>query len=691
MTPAHASAVALTCPPPYGERAGSLLARSWGLLEPQVHRSVRRFYATLSGRPEHRAILDRLTPAEYDDFTGRQGAHLRALLDPDADPCEMAERSRQVGRVHAMVGVELAAYVEAVRDYQRDLLDAVDASAAAQDRAPLRAVVTGRLDDDLHAVLLGYRDVDTDQSTTMMRVTRVIAEARTVTDLAHGVLDAMSGLDGITVGFFGRPDQDGRVQFEMGGGDGVDAFTGDAVTGSPPPVTSSRSEPNGRGPVGRAWRSGVIQRSDSYLTDPSTALWRSLGERYGWRSCVAVPLADEHGAPRAVLSFYSPWPGYFAHPTRTAMLEQVKDVGERALAVLESRPSLASGFSRYVERTAHVARLEAGEVEMLFQPVIDLPTGRLSKLEALARLVDGDRLVTPGEFLPAFGDDELVRLFEIGVDQSLSALRTWEAAGVTTDVSVNLPVISAQDDRYVTAVERALADSGIAPQRLTLELLETGHVDAELSRRRNVIDEFKDLGVRIAQDDLGSGYSSLLRLRHFPFDDVKIDKSLVRGTELAPRASLHFIQPITNIAHSLGLTVIVEGLETEGLIEAAVHLGVDAGQGFAIARPMRASAVLDWVAGYRLDVSPEHPRTSVGALAAHVAWEHRVTAVGRNPVRDQIIGIDNCPLTAYIAGCPERRLLTPSHEALHTAALSGRGGAVHRDTWQELAAMIGEG
>ena len=163
---------------------------------------------------------------------------------------------------------------------------------------------------------------------------------------------------------------------------------------------------------------------------------------------------------------------------------------------------------------------------------------------------------------------------------SLEALRRWDDAGLHTGVSVNLPVISAEDDRYSRLVSELLSTYDVAPGRLTLELLETGFADRSLHHRRRSLDHFTSLGVRLAQDDLGSGYSSLLRLRHFDFDDVKLDQSLLRGTDKSAGAALRFIKPINAIARSLGLSVVLEGLEDDGLIEVGVQLDVDQGQGY---------------------------------------------------------------------------------------------------------------
>jgi hypothetical protein len=229
----------------------------------------------------------------------------------------------------------------------------------------------------------------------------------------------------------------------------------------------------------------------------------------------------------------------------------------------------------------------------------------------------------------------------------------------------------------------------VEAKRLTLELLETGFVDREAGQQLRWLEEFKGLGVRLAQDDLGSGYSSLLRLRHFAFDDVKIDQSLVRGTELAPGAALHFIEPINDIAHSLGLSVVIEGLEDEGLVEAGVQLAVDEGQGYGIAHPMPADTVVAWSGSYRLDIDPLRPTTPVGALAAHVCWEHRITALGYHHFRGSVLDLGTCALSPYLDELGSTEAVE-AHQTVHGEAVVSRGSVAHRAAWDRLAALVAE-
>ena len=667
----------------------ALLDQASELLEPHAAEIVENFYTHAAERPGIAEVLARLTPSELADVKGAQVDHVCALVDSRLDLTDLHERGRAVGRIHTLAGVEMDLYVDSVADHRRGIVEVLSRHADVLDVAQANDLLNERFMRDLHGSLLGYRAMDSAQNRVMLEVVSAVSEARTVADLSQGIVDGLSQLDGMAVCIFARPDDSGWIQYETGAGEGFQDFISDVTAHGAPFITTARTTANGQGPLGRAWRSGNLQLCHSYQLDPTTVPWRGLTGRFGWRSSAAVPLVDRRGRSRALLALQSVFPGYFASEARVAMLEQVKRAAERALADLEERPTLTSGVSSYRARASHLAKLAAGEVQMLYQPVVSLPDGRLTKVEALARLRDGDRLISPAEFLPAFGDDALFELFRLGVRQSIEQLRGWEQQGLSTCVSINLPVVSTGDPRYVRLLAQMLEEYDVAPARLTLELLESGFVNHPLNRRGRFLDEFKDLGVRLSQDDLGSGYSSLLRLRHFAFDEVKIDQGLVRGTEMAPGAALHFIEPINDIAHGLGLDVVIEGLENDGLIEAAIQLGVDAGQGYGIARPMPADALLPWTRGYRLDLDPKQPRTAIGALAGHVAWEHRVAILGQHYPHESFRGSPACPLTGFLARNGTAAEATDAHERVHAAALeSSRGSGVHRAAWEHLAAVM---
>ncbi len=671
--------------PPESPASAELLGRVLDCLAPHLSRVVEDFYDRLARDHRVRAVVERLTEAQFEHLKGQQVEHLRLLLGPGLDPRVQLERSREVGTVHAMVGVDLDVYTAAVAEHRRGVLAAIEAYAGHLDVPTAQALVTERFIDDLHGALLGFRDIDAEQHRVMMRVLHAVTTAHTVSDLAQGLVDALGTLSGVVVVLFMRTDDGGRIQYEVGGGPGFDRARRETPWGEVSPVDALAASATGQGPIGVAWRSGDIDTCDSWQNDRRMHPWQEAAVQLGWRSSAAVPLRAGTGRTAALLSLQAERTGFFAFSLRQAFLEQVKQVAEQALGDLERQPSVASAVTNHHDREIHLRGLASGQVEMYFQPVIALPSGRLNRLEALARMHVGDRVVGPGEFLPTFGDDQLFDLFETGLHQALSAMRGWEAEGLRTDVSVNLPVVAVDDARYVRLVHDVLAGYAVDPGRLTLELLETGYVDAELRRRRHFLDDLKDLGVRLAQDDLGSGYSSLLRLRHFAFDDVKIDQSLVRGTELAPGAALHFIQPIRDIAHSQGLSVVIEGLEDDGLIEAAVALGVDEGQGYGIARPMPGGDVVAWERGWRLEVDPARPRTALGALAGHIAWERRVGALAGHPGSESLLGLESCTLTSYLRGCGDGEAAAAHAE---THARQGADPHGRRARWEHLAAVV---
>lgn len=684
-------------PSAYGPTAARLLARAAPLVETKVEEFIEHFYGSLASRRQVAEVLERLTPAEFAHLVERQRDHLRSLLDPHAEPERVVASGRQVGRVHSMVGVELDWYARAVGDYQEAVVASLQA-AGFDELGDVRTVVARRLLDDLTGALGGYRDVHAEQSEAIVEVARVVSAAGTVRDLAQGVLDTLSVLPGVRACLFGRPDAQGRFQFELGAGEGAAAFltSGPPTPAAPtdradtPPMTIGDQAVTGLGPAGRAWRSGRIECSLSYLTDPTTAPWHDLGRRYGLRSSAAVPLTDAEGRPRALLAVYASHPGYFSSAARTTFLRQLRQVVEQALVRLETSPVVASAVTSFADRTAHQARLHAGEVLLHYQPVVDLTSGRLIKLEALARLGTPGHEVPPAAFLPALGEEDLLLLFRHGLNQALPALRRWSGAGLQTGVSLNLPPTALSDERYLHAVADALARHRVEADRLTLELLETATVDVDGPRRARILKGLAALGVHLAEDDLGAGHSSLLRLRSMPFDEVKIDQQLVRGAEGDPRDALSFVQPITSLAHGRGIRVVVEGLESAGLIEAAAYLGADAGQGYGISRPMPEDRVLDWAREFRLDVDRLAPRTPLGALAAHLAWETRLSSFSpRHPLREHAVE-DPCLLSAHLAARTDgrRHPLQVAHQRLHSAAVHAPGSAGHLRAWAELSTAL---
>jgi EAL domain-containing protein (putative c-di-GMP-specific phosphodiesterase class I) len=279
--------------------------------------------------------------------------------------------------------------------------------------------------------------------------------------------------------------------------------------------------------------------------------------------------------------------------------------------------------------------LEDGAVKMLYQPIVDLRTGELDSVEALARLHDPQGgLIAPAAFLPAFGNAALLRLFQLGLDQVCRDTRMWreQSTRAYLPVALNLPPNGLTQDVYRDSIFETLARWELPASILMLEMLETKE-SLEIAKRDVRIAEFRQAGIRIEQDDLGSGHSSLLRMDRVPCDRVKIDQALVRSALNRPVRALEFIYYLTLLAHDFGVPVTVEGLEDDGLIEAATILGADYGQGYGIAKPMPAEDVMSWNRAWCFSIDPERPRTALGALAGYLLWDRKLAMLTDWPDR----------------------------------------------------------
>jgi EAL domain-containing protein (putative c-di-GMP-specific phosphodiesterase class I) len=408
--------------------------------------------------------------------------------------------------------------------------------------------------------------------------------------------------------------------------------------------------------------------------------WREFALQLGVRSSVALPLGSKPGASLALLVLYSRYPGGFSSDAQQAFVAQLKTLLDLALARLApDRPG--TEVLPFTLRERWRERLAGVGVEMHYQPIFALAQGRVVELEALARLRDVDgSLLSPGRFLPALNADDLLRLFREGLRQALAQRTTLVASGHTFDITVNLPPAALYDPRYAAATAAALSISQCPPRALLLEILENAS-EAEHALGSAVAGmlALKALGVRVAEDDLGAGHSSLARLRQWPFDRVKIDQTLVRDVAADPLRTLRFIRQLTLLGQALGIEVVVEGLETAGLVEAALMLGADFGQGYALARPCAPAALPELLSRLHWSFDAHAPRTALGALAGALLWEERFEQSAEDRVDWQRIAAAPCRVSAYLTqhGAADITLLN-AHDAMHSAAHQGPRSADYR-------------
>ncbi len=245
-----------------------------------------------------------------------------------------------------------------------------------------------------------------------------------------------------------------------------------------------------------------------------------------------------------------------------------------------------SDDERFIQRELPRA-LSANELELHYQPIVSAQGGRVLGVEALLRWTHAVRgAIGPAVFIPVAEQMGLMdQLGAFVLRRALKEAERWPGLYV----AVNLSPLQVRDRGIVDLVRSALTESGVPPSRLMLEITEGVMIDNpdEMLRR---IEDLHALGVRIALDDFGSGYSSLGYLQRFPLDKLKIDRSFVTALGESANGGV-IIQAIVALGRALGLTVVVEGVETEEQRVLLKLAGCDEMQGFLFAKPAPAKAI----------------------------------------------------------------------------------------------------
>ncbi|MDR7927137.1 EAL domain-containing protein [Acidithiobacillus thiooxidans] len=255
--------------------------------------------------------------------------------------------------------------------------------------------------------------------------------------------------------------------------------------------------------------------------------------------------------------------------------------------------------------------LDAGGLEVWYQPILDSRTRRVVGIEALARLRDTDgTLWMPEKFLPQLQDVDLFDLSKKVLTQALADMPTVDAQDCRLWVSVNLDPVSVSE-ACITCLREMIAQESVDPSRISLEILEGSNFLEQQAALEHLL-EMKALGVHLALDDIGSAYSSLLRLKDLPIGEIKLDQGFIRILEDRPQ-DLHFVGAIQELAAGLGVDLVVEGVETEDILDAVTVMGAYLLQGYAIAKPMPLAELQTFLG--RTLPHQQHPNSLLGLYA----------------------------------------------------------------------------
>ncbi len=263
------------------------------------------------------------------------------------------------------------------------------------------------------------------------------------------------------------------------------------------------------------------------------------------------------------------WPEMLAHPQQ-----------ERHRYLTDMEPALLAG----------------NQLRMVYQPRLDLATGRIVAVEALIRWRHpelGD--ISPGEFIPVIETDPMIgQLTDWVLDRSMAFAARLHRAGHRIRVSANVSPANLVIGYLAGRLVELLGMHDITPAMLELEFTE-GALIGDDNRTRAQLKQIRRIGIGVAIDDFGAGYSNLGYLKQIPADLIKIDRSLVAPV-LQGEASATIVKWLIGLGHELGMRVVAEGLETAPMLQLLTEFGCDEGQGYHIARPMEGDALLDWLA-----------------------------------------------------------------------------------------------
>jgi predicted signal transduction protein with EAL and GGDEF domain len=252
--------------------------------------------------------------------------------------------------------------------------------------------------------------------------------------------------------------------------------------------------------------------------------------------------------------------------------------------------------------------LDDDQLDVHYQPKLDLRTGDVIGVEALVRWNHPDRgLLYPDVFLPLAEQAGLMRRLALRVlERSLRDLQQWRSRGLELSMAVNLSVSNLQDVALPDQVEMLLDSCGVPASALTLEITEDVLM-ADAARSQQVMAALRRLGVQLSIDDYGTGYSSLSYLRALPVDELKLDRSFVSHLTSDERAAA-IVRSTLQLSLDLGMSMVVEGVEDAATLESLREWGCEVAQGYHIARPMPADAFLAWLPARAGQVSLPSPR-----------------------------------------------------------------------------------
>jgi diguanylate cyclase (GGDEF)-like protein len=248
--------------------------------------------------------------------------------------------------------------------------------------------------------------------------------------------------------------------------------------------------------------------------------------------------------------------------------------------------------------------IERGELFLQYQPKIDLKTREVVGVEALVRWQHPERgMIPPNDFIPLAEHTGLIGQLTMSVlNMALAQVKVWADGGHHIPVAVNISARNLSDDAFAEKVKGLLVEHAVASAMLEVEVTESA-VMLEPERAARILNELHAIGVRIAIDDFGVGYTSLSQLKNLPISELKIDKSFIL-TMHSNADDAMIVKSMVDLGHSLNMKVVGEGIETACAESTLADFRCDIGQGYHLCRPARAEALMQWFSEHAAAARP---------------------------------------------------------------------------------------
>jgi len=288
---------------------------------------------------------------------------------------------------------------------------------------------------------------------------------------------------------------------------------------------------------------------------------------------------------------YGEQPINYAEEAADTAVKQMKDL----VVYNPARLAQKSKYSKATDLLGDIdLAIRSRWMFLVYQPKIDIATGKIQSVEALIRWnhpVKG--FVPPGMFIPQAEQSTLIEnITDFVIKQAILQLKLWQRSGIDVNIAVNVSTYNLLQPNFVNKILGLLQDNKLDTESLEIEITE-GSLITDFQHVLNGLNHLHDAKIKIALDDFGTGYSSLQYLQKLPIDFLKIDQSFVRNLETS-KQSKEIVKAIVDLAHTINIKTIAEGIETMSDYDYLNSVGCDIGQGFYMSKPLTSNAFVSW-------------------------------------------------------------------------------------------------